>query len=162
MIFFVTIQNKFVSLHQQNNKKHTTMKTQINTLVHGSNNVAGTNSAIRKEIADKIIAENHDGMKVSLFDELVFLKANWSNSGKSVDYFGHVCLRNTIRRICDINGWDYAEQTIHDMQMRLATASLHINGDMTCELLIYHRRNERCSWKLSKTLRVNECDIIIL
>lgn len=137
------------------------MKTQINTLVHGSGRIAGTCSEIRNAVAEKVIAENPEGMHVRLFDELVIMCADWSDSGLSVDYYGDVWFAKTIRRICDMNGWDYAEQTIDAINAGKAIATLHINGDMTCEMLIYHHRSEGSEWKLSKTLRVDESDIII-
>ncbi len=69
------------------------MKSQINNLVQGSQNVTGTNQLVRNEIAAKVIAENQEFMTIQVMGEKITIAANWSKSKKSVDYFGQISLK---------------------------------------------------------------------
>ena len=83
------------------------MKTQINALISGRKDVrwngshpkyagaamatshigyAGTNSAIRRDIAAKVITENPEYMRIDILGREYILKASYSCSGKSVYY----------------------------------------------------------------------------
>ena len=68
------------------------MKTQINTLVNGSSHVigqeqvAGTNSKIRAEIANKVKSENPEVMAIKVRGIELLGRADWSISRKSVSW----------------------------------------------------------------------------
>lgn len=64
------------------------MKTQINTLVNGSQKVVGTNREVRAQIAAQVKAENQSSMIIRFREATIELTANWSLSGKSVTYLG--------------------------------------------------------------------------
>ncbi|MCP9763913.1 hypothetical protein [Lacihabitans soyangensis] len=51
------------------------------------NGHAGSNHALVSDVWAKVTSENEDSMKVKLFGEIFELKANWSVSRKSVNYF---------------------------------------------------------------------------
>ncbi len=137
------------------------MKTQINTLVHGNSATTGTNRKLRQAIAERVIAENQDNMTVDIYGNTITLSAHWSASGKSVNYSGIITAENIIAEVCRYNNWPYAQQTINALHDGTTEVTLTIMGDMTAQLDIHHRRNERCTWKISKTLRVNESAIMI-
>lgn len=138
------------------------MKTQINTLIHGNPSTPGTNSHDRAAIAAKVIEENPKEMTVAVCGHTIILYANYSTSGKSVTYAGPVTNEDIISEIAHNNNWQFVQQTVKAMGQGLAKATLLIYGDMTAEIQIHHRHNDRCIWKLSKTLRVEERTITIL
>lgn len=138
------------------------MKTQIFTLIHGNPSTPGTNSHDRAAIAAKVIKENPKEMTIEIYGQIMTLTANWSTSGKSVTYSGTVTHEDIIGEVAHNNNWQYGQQTIEAMRQGLADVTLQIHGDMTADLQIFHRRNDRCNWKLSKSLRVEERTITIL
>ena len=137
------------------------MKTQIYTLIHGNPSTPGTNSHDRAAIAAKVIEENPREMTIEMYGHTMTLYAHYSTSGKSVTYSGHVTHEDIIGEVAHNNNWQYGQQTIEAMRQGLADVTLQIHGDMTADIQIYHRRNERCQWKHSKTLRVEERTILI-
>jgi len=86
------------------------MRTQINTLLSGTKSQllnssidystfpkatshlghAGTKHEVCDNIWNELVKENPEKLKVEIFGEEIELEANWSLSGKSVDYFGTV------------------------------------------------------------------------
>jgi hypothetical protein len=99
------------------------MNTQINTLVQGSQNFAGTNQLIRNEIANKVIAENQEKMTIEVKGEKIILSANWSLSRKSVNYFGQISLE-LYKHFCG----DYC------LPKETPKAFIQISGDMRVSL----------------------------
>ena len=150
------------SKNPNSNITHKTMKTQIFTLIHGNPSTPGTNSHDRAAIAAKVIEENPKEMTVAICGHTITLYANYSTSGKSVTYVGPVTNEAIISEIAHNNNWQFVQQTIKAMGQGLAKATLLIYGDMTAEIQIHHRHNDRCNWKLSKSLRVEERTITIL
>lgn len=138
------------------------MKTQINTLVHGHLSTTGTNSHDRAAIAAKVIEENPRELNVELSGHKLTLYAHYSLSGKSVTYIGNVTQEEVIIEVSEKNHWPFAQNTIEAMRQGLAYVNLQIQGNMMADLQIYHRRNDRCLWKHSMTLRVEESTITII
>lgn len=99
------------------------MKTQIKTLVHGTTHnitgVSGTTFEIRKEISEKVIAENPEKMTIELNGQEIELTANWSLSGKSVNYHGEISV-DTYKIYCGDHG----------LPKKSPKAYIHISNDM--------------------------------
>lgn len=104
------------------------MKTQINTLVHGSNTVAGTSSEIRMAIAKKVVEENPETMTISINDVTIELKAEYSVSRKTVNYIGVIPVSLYHHFFGDFG-----------IPKENASASICINSDMT----VWFRTNSK-------------------
>lgn len=104
------------------------MKTQINTLVHGSNTVAGTSSEIRMAIAKKVVEENPETMTISINDVVIELTANYSVSRKTVNYCGDIPVSLYHHFFGDFG-----------IPKENASASICINPDMT----VWFRTNSK-------------------
>jgi hypothetical protein len=64
------------------------MKTQINTLISGSNGIVGTSMTERMRIASLVKSENENGMKIDFEGIEINMTANWSLSRKSCQFSG--------------------------------------------------------------------------
>jgi hypothetical protein len=102
------------------------MKTQINSLVRGDHrkSISGTSLVERMAISHKVREENPEFMTISLRGQEIKLKANWSLSRKSVDYFGEI----TLELYKAFLG-DFGLPTCRDQK-----AFIHIFGDCTVGL----------------------------
>lgn len=64
------------------------MKTQINTLISGSNGTVGTSHNERMQIASIVKSENENGMTIDFEGSEIQMTANWSLSRKSCQFCG--------------------------------------------------------------------------
>lgn len=150
------------------------MKTQISNLINGSKEIrrslthskyinaaqatshtgyAGSERKVRQEIADKVIAENLNGLDVEMFGKTIHLERNSSLSGKTV-YF------STKLNLADfrlISG--YTENPFSKYE---GSFTLIFNNDMTVELQMFSRRNSNSQWKHRGSLYVDEAFVTIL
>lgn len=144
------------------------MKTQIANLINGSKNVvrtksakyadaklasshngfAGTSSEERMEIAEKVFAENGDTMHIVFDGADLQLSRHTSTSGKSVTYTSEISEELAAKYVnTDGNCRHY---------------SLTIEPDCTVRITKMVRKNERCSYKLSQYIYVDEALVSIL
>lgn len=147
------------------------MKTQISSLINGSKNVkrdsnnekyltakqatshndyAGTGRKLRASIAMAVNSENKESMKVSLFGETLTLTCNYSTTGKTFTYNTDI----TEEQYKLFGGWC--------TDGNIKSYGLHINGDMTVELLSYTKKNEASQWRLSQYTYIDESFVTIL
>lgn len=149
------------------------MKTQISELINGTNSIhrdlphpkyngaaqatdhlgyAGTNNVIRKEIADKVISENPNGLDIEIFGKKMHLNRNASLSEKTVWYTTEISLDEFLL----FTG--YKENPFKNE----FSFTLKINGDMTVLIDKFTRRNERASWQHRGYDYIDEAFITIL
>lgn len=114
------------------------MKTQINNIVKGNALTAGTNYDIRKEIADKVFAENPKTLTLSYNldgEELRFELNRYSSlSGKTQWYFGDVTAEQACRFVSNEDARKRLQSGAYEANIILE-ASL-----MLAKLCIYRRR----------------------
>ena len=149
------------------------MKTQIKDLISGRKDViidetnakyenaakatshngfAGTKTEEREEIARRVIEENPDGLNIEIKGVPLSLKRISSLSGKTVWFEGDLT-KEEYKRIV---GYDYPSTTSQ------WSATLMINGDMTVEVQLSKRKNDRCMWKYSCNHKIGEEFVTIL
>lgn len=149
------------------------MKTQIKDLISGRKDVmidgtnakyenadkatshngfAGTKREEREEIARRVMEENPDGLNVEIKGVSLSLKRISSLSGKTVWFEGDL----TDEEYKRIVGYDYPSTTSQ------WTSTLLINGDMTVEIQLAKRKNDRSVWKYSCTHKIGEEFVTIL
>lgn len=131
------------------------MKTQIKELHRGSADIIGTPHALREEVARKVNGENPLTMEVKVSGHKLHLTCNYSQSGKNFDYSSDQLSTEQVKKIIpdDTRAINHPE---------LVWAYFHVNGDMTCEYVILRRRTERCVWRYSSTIPVEEKEVEIL
>lgn len=152
---------------EKNHQMTTEMKTQIKSLVNGRANVvrdeenekyldmddiAGTNSAIRDEIASKVMEENPDGMDVEVKGVRLRLGRHASCSGKTVWYNAEI----TREQYIAIVGQDFPDRR---MQW---SAYLDIDMGMVPRVTRFSRRNDRAAWKQKQDIVLDEAFVTIL
>lgn len=148
------------------------MKTQINALISGRKDVrrdeshpkyagaamatshigyAGTNSAIRQDIAAKVIAENPEYMRIDILGREYILKASYSCSGKSVYYSAGI----SDEDFTHITG--YAQPFTYEHSF-----SLFISGDMYVQVNMFTRKTPAAQWKNRGWVNIGEEFVKIL
>lgn len=136
------------------------MKTQITSLINGAKDIrrdlsnpkyincpkatshigyAGTNLKLRTEIAEKVIAENPDGMEVEIFGKKFRLSRSSSVSGKTVWFSTEISIDDFML----LSG--YAE--VPFKQSKECKFALEINNDMNVLLHKWCRANENAKMK---------------
>nr|DAZ41775.1 MAG TPA: hypothetical protein [Caudoviricetes sp.] len=136
------------------------MKTQITSLINGTRNIrrdlsnpkyidcpkatshigyAGTSLKLRAEIAEKVIAENPDGMDVEMFGKKFHLLRSASVSGKTVWFSTEISPDEFML----LSG--YAELPFK--QSKECKFALEINNDMNVLLHKWCRANENATMK---------------
>lgn len=143
------------------------MKTQISNLIDGGNvcrmtthpkyegknmnNIAGTNSIVRAEIADKVKSENNN-LIIELFGNTYELTRYTSCSGKTISWSG------------EISEDDFAKLTQHGgvADTYQAKYSLYVSGDCCCSVASYTRKNEASQWKEKTRTKIDTAFITIL
>lgn len=143
------------------------MKTQIATLINGRmnvvrdltsekyegfNEIVGTNSGIREEIARKVIEENHDGMDIEVKGVRLHLDRYASCSGKTIWY--NVKLTN--EQYIAIAGNDFPDRRLE------WCAYFDLSMNMIPRVTRFSRRNERATWKQKQDIVLDESFITIL
>lgn len=128
------------------------MKTQINTLVNGTTGIVGTDYATRKEVSEKVLAENGDTLRIEIKGIELELQRSCSCSGKSWQWS------------CDLTEEQYL--TIVDGSYlgvgRLNRFFFSIDGDCRPSAQVSHRSNERKQWRFGYYHKLQEANIIIL
>lgn len=136
------------------------MKTQISNLINGSKSVkrdlsnakyinapgstsfgdfAGTNSEIRKSIAEQVFAENGSSISIEIAGLNLILSKHTSTTGKTSFYEVEI----TEAQFMQISGYAAKPFNKHE-----GSFSLKIYGDMTVVLSKFARRNSNCQWKM--------------
>lgn len=143
------------------------MKTQIKSLVNGRANVvrdeenekyldmediAGTNSAIRQEIASKVMEENPDGMDVEVKGVRLHLGRYASYSGKTIWYNVEL----TREQYIAIVGSDFPDRRLE------WCAYFDIDMGMVPRVTRFSRRNGRATWKQKQDIVLDEAFVTIL
>ncbi len=102
------------------------MKTQISNLVNGNSTtgIAGTNRIDRSAIAEKVILENQDSLKIQIKGLTFNLTAKWSLSRKTVTYIASITQEQYIKLL----GSNYCLSTKNPV------ASIEVQGDMTVQV----------------------------
>ena len=149
------------------------MKTQISNLISGLKDVrrdeshpkyagaamatshigyAGTNSAIRQDIAAKVIAENPEQMRIDILGREFILKASRSCSGKSISYS------------TDISDEDFTHITgrVQPFTTYEHLFTLVIFGDMYVRVDMFARKSPAAQWKCRGWVNIGEEFIKIL
>ena len=135
------------------------MKTQITSLIDGRKDVridqtnekyinapkasshtgfGGTNSKIRQEIGERVIAENPDGLHIRAFGKEFFLKKETSLSGKTVWFTSPLSTE------------DFALFAGYMPEFKEGTeikCYINISMEMYVDLYCHTRRNERSQWR---------------
>lgn len=99
------------------------MKTQINTLVNGSQFQVGTNSAERSNIAKQVVAENPESMAIAIRGLVIVLTAKYSTSRKSVNYSAPIPVELYREFAGD-----------HGLPAKNPLAFINISGDMRVDM----------------------------
>ena len=97
---------------------------------------AGTDSAIRRDIAAKVIAENPEYMRIDILGREYILKASYSCSGKSVYYSAGI----SDEDFTHITG--YAQPFTYEHSF-----SLFISCDMYVQVNMFTRKTPAAQWK---------------
>lgn len=135
------------------------MKTQINILQRGNTQqgIYGTNREVRMETARKVERENPDGMTIEVGGRRFNLSVVRSQSGNLTDYISEELPREVLEELLPNDG-----KLARENGTDLVSGHLRINGDMTCEYLIYRRRSPMAQWKYSRSIILNERQVTIL
>lgn len=143
------------------------MKTQIKSLVNGRANVvrdeanekyagveeiAGTNSIIREEIARKVLDENPDGMDIEVKGVRLHLGRYASCSGKTIWYNVEL----THEQYIAIMGHDFPDRRLE------WCAYFDLSMNMIPRVTRFSRRNERATWKQKQDIMFDESFVTIL
>lgn len=149
------------------------MKTQISNLINGTKLIrrdlshskytnagaatshigyAGTNSTLRKEIADKVIAENPNGMDIEMFGKKFHLDRSSSLSGKTVWFSTEINLEDFML----LSG--YSENPFKYE----VSFTLTLNNDVTVDIQMFSRRNNISQWRHRGTVIIGEEFVTIL
>ncbi len=149
------------------------MKTQISNLINGAKQIhrdlshskyinataatshigyAGTNRSLRQEIADKVIAENPDGMDIEISGRKFHLNRFSSLSGKTIWFSTEIRLEDFML----LSG--YAETPFKNEESFILT----FNNDMTVDIQMFSRRNSLSQWKHRGNVGVGEEFVTIL
>ena len=149
------------------------MKTQISNLINGAKQIhrdlshskyinataatshigyAGTNRSLRQEIADKVIAENPDGMDIEISGRKFHLNRFSSLSGKTIWFSTEISLEDFML----LSG--YAETPFKNEDSFILT----FNNDMTVDIQMFSRRNSLSQWKHRGNVGVGEEFVTIL
>lgn len=150
------------------------MKTQISELISGEANVrrdlnhakyrtaekstsfgdyAGTNSTIRKVIAQKVISENPEDLHLTIKGKNFCMKRQQSLSGK------------TIWWVCDLSDDDFSllsGLSVATNEKKQLSYTMTIWDSMKCQITVYARRNERAEWKMQDYFWLGEEYITIV
>lgn len=149
------------------------MKTQIENLINGSKQVrrdlsnskyincaratshigyAGTNRKDRKEIADKVIFENPNGLEIEMFGKVFHLEPETSLSGKTIWFSTSINFEDFML----LSG--YNEKPFKNE----ASFTLSFNQDMTVCIHMFSRKNERGQWRYRSSFNIGEEFVTIL
>lgn len=149
------------------------MKTQISDLINGAKQIhrdlshskyinatastshigyAGTNRSLRQEIADKVIAENPDGMDIEISGRKFHLDRSSSLSGKTIWFSTEISLEDFML----LSG--YAAPPFKSEESFILT----FNNDMTVDIQMFSRRNNLSQWKHRGNVSVGEEFVTIL
>lgn len=149
------------------------MKTQISDLVSGVKDIrrdlshpkyanapqatshvgyGGTNSKIRQEIAEKVLSEHPDGMDIEMCSKRFHLDRSSSLSGKTVWFSTEIDSGDFLL----LSGY----KVVPFSNERSFT--LLLNSDMTIEIQMSSRPNNRCQWKYRGCARIGEEFVTIL
>lgn len=143
------------------------MKTQINSLINGRANVVrdeandkytgmqeivGTNTIIREEIARKVLDENPDGMDVEVNGVRLHLDRHASCSGKTVWYNTKINREQYIA----ITGNDFPDRRLE------WCAYFDLSMNMIPRVTRFSRRNYRAAWKQKQDIVLDEAFVTIL
>lgn len=152
---------------RKNHQMTTEMKTQIKSLVNGRANVVrddandkytgmqeivGTNTIIREEIARKVLDENPDGMDVEVNGVRLHLGRYASCSGKTIWYNAEI----TREQYIAITGHDFPDRRLE------WRAYLDIDMGMVPRVTRFSRRNDRAAWKQKQDIVLDEAFVTIL
>lgn len=151
------------------------MKTQITDLINGTRDIrrdlsnpkyidcpkaashigyVGTNFKLRAEIAEKVIAENPDGMDVEMFGKKFHLSRSSSLSGKTVWFSTEITLDDFML----LSG--YAASPFR--QSKESKFGLEINNDMNVLLHKWCRANDKAQIKYRGYDYIDESFVTIL
>lgn len=149
------------------------MKTQISNLINGARQIrrdlshskyinaakatshigyAGTNRKIRQEIADRVIAENPDGMDIEMFGTQFHLDRSSSLSGKTISYSTEISIEDFML----LSG--YVEKPFKNE----GSFFLTFNNDMTVEIQKLSRYGVNAQWKYRGHVNIDEAFVKIL
>ena len=149
------------------------MKTQIQDLINGDKYVrrnlehpkyinapkatshdgfAGTNAAIRQDTAEKVIAENPNGMDVNVCGIGFHLEKHTSCSGKTAFYHTSISLEAYLM---------FTGRTVQPFKGE-GSFALSIGPDMRVTVSSHSRRNEFSQWKLRNQEEIGEEFVEIL
>lgn len=149
------------------------MKTQISNLINGTKLIrrdlshskyanagaatshigyAGTNNTLRQEIANKVIAENPNGMDIEMFGKKFHLDRSSSLSGKTVWFSTEINLEDFML----LSG--YSENPFKYE----VSFTLTLNNNMTVDIQMFSRRNNISQWKHRGNVIIGEEFVTIL
>lgn len=149
------------------------MKTQISSLINGQKNVirdesnpkyinapmatshigyAGTNAAIRKEVAYKVLSENPTCLNIESRGKQFNLERKSTLSGKTCWYEASITADDFLL-LSGRKTVPYANETDY---------SLRIDADMKVGIILCTRSNERAQWRYRATVYIGEEFINIL
>lgn len=149
------------------------MKTQISTLINGQKNVirdesntkyanapiatshigyAGTNAAIREEVANKVFAENSELINIEAIGKQFTLKKCSTLSGKTNWYETKITAEDFLL-LSGYKTLPYKAETEY---------TLKIEADMKVCITLHSRKNERAQWRYRSTIYIGEEFVKIL
>jgi hypothetical protein len=151
------------------------MKTQITSLINGAKDIrrdlsnpkyincpkatshigyAGTNLKFRTEIAEKVIAENPDGMEVEIFGKKFRLSRSSSLSGKTIWFSTGVTI-NDFMLLSGYTEFPFKRSKEYKFE-------LEINNDMNVLLHKWCRSNDKAQMKYIGYEYIDESFVTII
>lgn len=156
--------------------KNSIMKTQVSTLINGSDNVvrnlnaekynncpkgtssayAGTKAEERSRVAEAVKAENPDALHVNVRGVEMTLKAERAvSSGSLINYHASI----TAEQWLTITG--HGEKTLQAYKFE-TSFEFRVNANMTAEALLYARKSEAAMWRTRIYEYIDESFVTIL
>ena len=131
------------------------MKTQITSLKRGNRMEVGSSYNERMAIAEKVMAENPNGMTVKVHDMVLHLHPVTSHSGNIVAYNSEQLTSEQVAKVLpfDIKAIEHPE---------LVKVCFRLSEEMKCEWTTSRRTRETQEWKAGQTIPVSESDVTIL
>ena len=151
------------------------MKTQITSLINGAKDIrrdlsnpkyinfpkatshigyAGTNLKLRTEIAEKVIAENPDGMEVEIFGKKFRLSRSASLSGKTVCFSTGITI-NDFMLLSGYTEFPFKRSKEYKFE-------LEINNDMNVLIHKWCRSNDKAQMKYIGYEYIDESFVTII
>ena len=131
------------------------MKTQIKSLKRGDANSVGSSQKERMAIAEKVMAENEDILKVEVLDLKLDLSPIRNYNGKAIAFKSRQLSSKEVAKVLphDYKAIEHPE---------LVEVRFFIYQDMRCEWATFRRTRVNRQWKEGQSIPVDAGEVTIL